>query len=147
MPIVQFHLVQGVYPDTIIADLLTDASETYVKILYPSIDPPPLERVRAFVTFCGPQHWATAGALISNGGNPAPYFTCLALSGRPQEQLDALMASFTDLLEHHCACERSLIRGQIISIDPAHWSIGGKPASDVRNNEVRLRAGAPDNKD
>lgn len=140
MPIVQFHLVEGIYPDTAIEALLVDASHAYVQVLYPTINPPPIERVRAFVTFCGPQYWATAGKLISHGGKPAPYFTCLALSGRPQEQLDALMIAFTDLLERHCQCDRGLVRGQVISIEPQHWSIGGTPASAVRGNETQLRA-------
>ncbi len=141
MPIIQFHLVQGVYPDSEIADLLAEASSAYVRLLYPTVEPPPLDRVRAFVTFCAPQYWATAGHLVSQGGTPAPYFTCVALSGRPQEQLNSLLSVFTDLIERYCKCERSLIRGHIISSDPAHWSIGGIPASDVRRDETASRAG------
>jgi phenylpyruvate tautomerase PptA (4-oxalocrotonate tautomerase family) len=140
MPIVQFHLVEGAYSDEAIADLLTEASRAYVRVLYPTVSPSPIERVRAFVAFCAPQYWATAGNLVSQGGTPAPYFTCLAFSGRPQEQLDALMSAFTDLIEQHCECERSLVRGQVISIDPAHWSIGGTAASTVRGSETALRA-------
>jgi phenylpyruvate tautomerase PptA (4-oxalocrotonate tautomerase family) len=141
MPIVQFYLVDGQHSDESIGALLVDATYFYVDTLYPDLDPKPIERVRAFVSPVPPQQWATAGQLASDGGALAPYFTCLALAGRPVEQLQDLLAGFTDLVERHLACDRKAIRGQIISIDPAHWSIGGRPASDLRQNEVGLRAG------
>jgi len=143
MPIVNFHLVADRYVDAAIGRLLTDATHFYVETLYPSVSPAPLDRVRAFVSLVQPQHWATSGVLVSDGGEPAPYFTCLALSGRPEEQLHRLMAGFTNLLVKHLGCAPGLVRGQVISIDPVHWSIGGKPASEVRINEVGLRADPP----
>src|SRR3546814_20272899 len=81
--------------------------------------------------------WATAGVLAANGGDDAPYFTCLALAGRPEEQLHNLLRGFTDLVEKYCGCERGRVRGQGISIEPKDWSIGGEPASAVRTGEAR----------
>ncbi len=141
MPIVNFYLVEGSYTDDAIGKLLVESSQFYCDTLYTDVNPRPIERVRAFATFVKPQHWATGGRLVSGGASGAPYFTCLALTGRPVEQLQTLMAGFTDLVEKHLRCDRSAIRGQVIPIDPAHWSIAGKPASEVRSNEARLRAG------
>lgn len=140
MPIVQFHLVEGRQTDEAIGALLQDASRFYAETLYPQISPLPLDRVRAFVTLHRPQHWATAGITAAEGGADAPYFTCLALDGRPVEQLHQLLAGFTDLVERHCHCERAQVRGQVISIAPEHWSIGGVPASTVRAGEAASRA-------
>jgi len=141
MPIVNFHLVEGQYSDEAIAQLLCEASAFYVATLYPDVVPPPLGRVRAFVTLVQPQRWATGGTLVSQGGVSAPYFTCLALSGRPLEQLHRLMAGFTDLIVRNLHCPTDVVRGQVLSVDPTLWSIGGQPASDVRSNETALRAG------
>ena len=139
MPIVNFFLVPGAHDDVSVRQLLTEASHFYVETLYPGMDPLPLDRVRAFVTLISPGHWATAGVPVSEGGEIAPFFTCLALDGRPQEQLERLMTGFTDLIERHLQCRRGAVRGQILSIDPAHWSIGGEPASRMRANETQLR--------
>ena len=142
MPIVNFYLVEGQHSDDAIGCLLVEASHFYCDTLYAEANPRPIERVRALVTLVKPQHWATGGHLVSQGAPDAPYFTCLALSGRPVEQLQNLLEGFTDLVEKHLGCGRQAIRGQVLSIDPAHWSIGGKPASDVRGVEAKLRAGS-----
>src|SRR3546814_4532736 len=92
----QFHLVEGRQTDASIGGLLEEATRFYAETLYPTVSPLPLDRVRAFVTLHRPQHWATAGVLAANGGADAPYFTCLALAGRPQEQLHNLLRGFTD---------------------------------------------------
>lgn len=141
MPIVTFHLVEGEHADEAIGALLIEASHFYCDALYAELVPRPIERVRAFVSFVKPQHWATAGKLASEGAQGAPYFTCLALSGRPVEQLQDLMTGFTNLIEKHLGSDRGGIRGQVISIEPDHWSIGGNPASAARSDEASLRAG------
>lgn len=141
MPIVNFYLIKGRQTDDAIAALLAESSQYYCDTLYADVTPRPIERVRAFVTLVKPEHWSTGGQLASDNAPCAPYFTCLALSGRPVEQLQGLLAGFTDMIEKHLRCDRSAIRGQVIPIDPAHWSIGGKLASKVRSNEVSLRAG------
>lgn len=143
MPIVQFHLVADLYSDAAIAALLAEASLFYVETLYPTLDPLPIERVRAFVIPIPPQQFATGGRLVSIGGLPAPYFTCLALEGRPDAQLQALLAGFTDLVERHLRCDRATIRGTVVPVAPALWSIGGVPASEARGAEAALRAGMP----
>lgn len=140
MPIVTFHLVEDAYEQSAVGRLLVEASEFYIDTLYPGVSPRPIERARAFVTFARPQFWATAGKLVSDGGASAPFFTCLALAGRPADQLAQLLSGFTDLVERHLCCDRALIRGQVIEIDPAHWSIGGTVASTVRSGEAQLRA-------
>lgn len=140
MPIVQFHLVEGRQTDEAIGRLLREGSMFYAQTLYPSVSPLPLGRVRAFVTLHRPQHWATAGKVAADGGEDAPYFTVLALAGRPREQLDALLRGFTDLIVRHCGCPIGNVRGQVISIAPEDWSIGGEPASNVRSMEVGTRA-------
>ncbi|WP_257557537.1 tautomerase family protein [Sphingobium sp. CFD-2] len=141
MPIVQFHLVADQYPEEAVAALLEAASFFYVQALYPTVSPPPLERVRAFATSVPAHRWATGGRLVSDGAAPAPWFTCIALEGRPTEQLQALAAGFTDLVERHLGCDRSLIRGTVMPVAPALWSIGGVPASEARASEASLRAG------
>src|SRR3546814_12661734 len=80
MPIVQFHLVADQYPDEAVAALLEAASLFYVQALYPTVSPPPLERVRAFATNVPAHRWATGGRLVSDGGTAAPWFTCIARS-------------------------------------------------------------------
>lgn len=135
MPIVQFHLIEDHYPKASVAALLREASVFYVETLYPSVTPPPIDRVRAFVTPVPAWHWATGGVLVAEGGMAAPYFTCLALTGRPVEQLQALMAGFTDLIARHLGSDRKVIRGTVSQIDPALWSIGGVPASEARATE------------
>jgi phenylpyruvate tautomerase PptA (4-oxalocrotonate tautomerase family) len=139
MPIVQFYLVETAHDPSAIAALLKAASHFYATTLYPELDPLPLDRVRAFVSATPPHLWASAGMLISEGGLPAPYFTCLALAGRPAEQLRQLMEGMTGLIVEHLAVERTLVRGMLIPIDPDHWFIGGQPASLARKSEVRAR--------
>jgi len=140
MPIVEFHLVAGQQPDGAIRALLEDASRFYAETFYPETTPPPVDRVRAFVTLHAPDHWATGGRLVAEGGGHAPWFRCLALAGRPAEQLEALMRGMTDRVARHCGCARGLVRGQLVPVDPAHWSIAGEPASRLRADEIRHRA-------
>lgn len=140
MPIVQFYLVEGAYEDAQIRSLLTESSTAYADIFYPELEPKPIERIRAFVTFIKPQYWATGGVLINEGGKAAPYFTCLALTGRPIEQLNTLLKTVTDLVVRHLRCDAAVVRGQVINIDPDHWSIGGQSASSVRSREIGERS-------
>lgn len=139
MPVVQFHLVDGRHDDEAIATLLKEASIFYVDTLYPDQDPKPIERARAFATFSLPQHWATGGIPVAEGGLDAPYFTCLTLAGRPVEQLQTLLAGITALIERHLSCPAARIRGRAIPVDPDIWSIGGVPASAARQSEVAAR--------
>lgn len=139
MPVLQFHLVTSAYRPEAIAALIENASYFYAGALYPEMEQPPVDRVRAFVSDVSPDHWATGGVQVSRGGVPAPYFTCLSLKGRPADQLKHLMSGLTDLIARHLACEARLVRGQLIEIEPAHWFIAGSPASEARAAEITAR--------
>lgn len=139
MPILEVHLIADRHLDADVSALLQNASELYVQILYPDMDPRPIERARAFATFHKEPHWATGGVLAGEGGADAPYFTCLTLAGRPVEQLQDLLSGMTELIVHHLGGEKAGVRGRIIPIDPAHWSIAGIAASAVRKLEIDRR--------
>jgi phenylpyruvate tautomerase PptA (4-oxalocrotonate tautomerase family) len=139
MPVAQLFLVTSAYDDQAIADLLTEASSFYAAALYPEMTVPPIERVRIFVTAVDSAHWATGGVPISQGGTPAPYFTCIAMKGRPADRINAMLAGFTDLIVRHLGCDRALVRGRLIEIEPEHWFISGTPASQSRAAEIAAR--------
>ena len=140
MPVLQLYLVADAYPAENLDSLLKEASDFYVQAMYPDTVPPPIERVRAFICNIEDRHWATGGVPISQGGKLAPYFTCMALAGRPAEQIEAMANGLTHLLAKHLACDASIVRGQVISIPPDHWFIGGEPASRLRGVEIAKRA-------
>lgn len=139
MPVLEVHLIEGRHEPAAISALLRNAIKLYVDILYPDIEPRPIERARAFATLHDDAHWATGGLLACEGGGDAPYFTCLTLAGRPNDQLHALLIGITSLIVDHLDVEQSAVRGRIIPIDPAHWSIGGTAASDARKIEIDQR--------
>lgn len=139
MPIAHFHLVDGVWSDAQVGRLLERASQAYSTVLES-----PIERVRTFVVRYRPSDVATGGVLVRDGGAPAPYFTALVLRGRPEQERHELLTTLTDVVVDELGCERSLVRGQIIQIDPEDWGIGGQPASQARSGEIAARAGAAD---
>ena len=141
MPVAQLYLVTSAYGDAALTALLADASAFYAAALYPEMDTPPVERVRIFVTDLAPGHAAIGGMQVSRGGQPAPYFTCIAMKGRPRERLDAMVAGFTDRIVRHLGCERALVRGRLIEIEPEDWYIAGAPASKTRAAEIAARKG------
>lgn len=140
MPIMQLHLPEGVCEDAAVAKLLIEASEFYCDVFYPQVSPRPIERLRAFVVPTPAHLWATGGQLVSEGGALAPYFTVLALTGRPPEQLAALMDGLTSMIVTHLGCERKAVRGQVIEIEPQNWFIAGVPAAQARANEAAQRS-------
>ncbi len=125
------HLLDGQHSAQVVAGLLTELSRRYAEVL-----DAPIERVRAFVTLHPVGTWATAGAIA---GESAPYFTALVLAGRPVEQRQRLLASFTDALVDQLGVRRELVRGQIVPIEPEDWAIGGVPASAARRDEMHAR--------
>ncbi|MAI91247.1 hypothetical protein [Ponticaulis sp.] len=141
MPIVNFHLVEGQQTDASIKQLLIEAGEMYLDVFYPDQEPRPVARLRAFATMIKPEHFATAGVFMDEGGEHAPYFTFLALAGRPPEQHAALIKGFTDLLVKHVSCEAKMVRGMAVPIEPDLWGIGGRTASDIRKAEIEARSG------
>lgn len=139
MPIVNFHLVEGRQSDADIKALLKAAGDMYLDVFYPELDPRPVGRLRAYATMIKPAHFATAGVFLDEGGDNAPYFTFLALAGRPVEQHEALIAGFTDLLVLHTGCEKSAVRGMAVPIEPELWGIGGRTAAQARKAEIAAR--------
>jgi len=140
MPVLQIYLVASAYPEGAVAALLGESSAFYAGALYPEMEHPPVERVRAFISDIAPELWAMGGVLVSEGGLPAPYFTCLSLKGRSAEQLEHLMAGLTAIVSRILSCDAKLVRGQLIEIEPAHWFIGGVPASQSRAAEILARS-------
>ncbi|MCT2401407.1 tautomerase family protein [Novosphingobium mangrovi (ex Huang et al. 2023)] len=141
MPVAQLNLVRGAFGDDAIGEMLIEISHFYARTLYPDVDVAPIERVRVMVTLIEPQHWAAGGRLASEGGATAPYFSCLVLTGRTEEQHRRLIEGFTDIIARNLECDRLSVRGQVIPIAPENWGIGGIPASVVRKAEIAARAG------
>lgn len=141
MPVLQYHLVASAYDEQALGTLLKDASTFYAASLYPEMDRPPVERVRAIIADIAPGLCATGGVQVSEGGAPAPFFTCLSLKGRPAEQLHAMMSGLSELTARALGCDLKLVRGQLVEIEPEHWYIAGNPASQARAAEISARAG------
>lgn len=114
--------------------LLIEGSRLYAAVL-----DAPLNRVRAFVHHLAPTGVAVAGRIVAEGGDPSPFFTALAMAGRPAEQRHRLLAEMTDLLIDVLQVDPPLVRGQVIEVDPDNWGIAGKPASLVRAAEIAAR--------
>ena len=142
MPVAQLFLVTSAYEAEAITALLEEASAFYAAALYPEMAVPPVERVRMFITDLAPDACATGGRQVSKGGTPAPYFSCIAMKGRSAETLNAMMAGFTDLIVRHLGCDKALVRGRLIEIEPEHWFIAGTPASQTRAAEIAARSKA-----
>ena len=139
MPVAQLYLVASEYPPEAIAALLEEGSYFYAAALYPEMETPPVERVRILIADIAPDHWATGGKPVSQGGAAAPYFSCIAMKGRPPERIRAMMAGWTDLIIRHLGCDAALVRGRLIEIEPEHWYISGVPASELRAAEIAAR--------
>lgn len=135
MPVVNFHLVEGRATPQQEAALLKGACALYCEVLRA-----PLERVRAFITRHAPAHVLVAGELVGDGGPHAPVFDFIVLEGRPLEERQRLLAGFTTLLVDILGVERALVRGSCTRVHPEDWAIGGRPASELRADEVRARA-------
>ncbi|BAH53649.1 tautomerase family protein [Rhodococcus opacus] len=137
MPVAHCHLVEGAYTPEQHRELLTAASCCYAEVL-----DSPIERVRAFVVRYHPDDVAVAGTLVGAGAPPAPDFTAIVLAGRPATQRQELAARFTDLIVDLLGAQRSLVRGQIVEVDPANWVIAGTAAATTRASEIAGRGGA-----
>ena len=140
MPILIFHLVQGQHAASRVEALLLRASQLFAEVLGC-----PIDRVRVFVTEHAAQHACVGGKLVNQSGQVAPYFTFIVLQGRSLEDRHRLLAGFTDLVVEILGCPRELVRGGVTPISPEDWSIGGVPASHLRQAEIeaRQRAATP----
>jgi 4-oxalocrotonate tautomerase family enzyme len=137
MPIVNFHLVEGMTTPEQDNSLLLGACHLYAEVLKA-----PLERVRAFITAHRSTQFAVAGDMVSRNGLHAPWFDFIVLDGRPLEERQRLLAGFTDLLVECLGVRRDLVRGCCRRVPPEDWAIGGLPASVLRKDEVEARARA-----
>jgi len=135
MPIVNFHLVEGLTTPAQDERLLIGACQLYAEVLKA-----PMERVRAFITLHKATHFAVAGGLAAHNGLHAPYFEFIVLDGRPLEDRHRLMRGFTELLVDTLGVRRELVRGSCRRVEPQDWAIGGEPASVIRKDEVAARA-------
>jgi phenylpyruvate tautomerase PptA (4-oxalocrotonate tautomerase family) len=135
MPVVNFHLVEGLSTPAQDAQLLTLATQLYCAVLQA-----PVERVRAFITLHAPSRFAVAGVLVADGAPHAPVFDFIVLEGRPLAERQRLMVGFTDLLVDILGVRREWVRGNCRRVTPEDWCIGGQPASVLRADEVRARA-------
>ena len=137
MPILEYHLTEGLHTDEQISDLLLASARLYAEVLKS-----PVDRVRVVAQLHKPQHAVVAGKLVSEGGPSAPYFHFLVLEGRPVEECQALITGFTDLVVSSLGVDRSLVRGGCWPIPPQYWGIAGTPASVMRAQEIAARAAA-----
>jgi len=137
MPIANFHLVEGKSTPEQNERLLKEACRLYAEVLGA-----PMDRVRAFITLHRADQFAVAGDLASNNNLHAPFFDFIVLEGRSLEQRHRLHAGFTDLIVDILGVPRELVRGGCRRVEPEDWSIGGKPAAQLREAEIRARAEA-----
>lgn len=135
MPIVNFHLVDGMSTAEQDERLLIGACQLYAEVLKA-----PLERVRAFITLHRPGQFAVAGGLCAQNGLHAPFFDFIVLDGRPLDERHRLLRGFTELLVDTLGVRRELVRGSCRRVEPQDWAIGGEPASVIRKDEVAARA-------
>jgi phenylpyruvate tautomerase PptA (4-oxalocrotonate tautomerase family) len=137
MPIVTFHLVEGLYPPEALRELLVRGSQLYARAL-----DSPTERVLAFVRMYPAQLAAVAGEPVSERSRKAPYFEFLAPRGGPADQRHELLRGLTDLLAELLDAPRELIVGVAVRVDPEDWAIAGEPASARRAAQIAARARA-----
>ncbi len=135
MPVVNFHVLEGMSTPEQDERLLIGACQLYAEVLKA-----PMERIRAFITPHRPGQFAAAGGLCAHNGLHAPYFEFIVLEGRSLEDRHCLMRRFTDLLVDTLGVRRDLVRGSCRRVAPEDWSIAGEPASVVRKDEVAARA-------
>ena len=134
MPILNFHLVQGLHAPASIETLLLRSSVLFAEVLCC-----PIDRVRVFVTEHAAQHACIGGQLVSQVAQAAPFFTFVVLHGRSLEDRQRLLAGFSDLIVEILGSPRALVRGAVLPIAPEDWCIGGLPASQLRQAEIAAR--------
>lgn len=133
MPIAHLHVVDPTPEQK--RELLVRASQAYAEVF-----DSPVDRVRIFIHSYPGDCAAVGGVPVSEGAVPAPFFNCLAISGRPIEQQQRAVKAFTDLLVDVLGVDRSAIRGMVTEANPETWGIAGEPASKVRAAEIASRA-------
>lgn len=133
MPILNIHLVAGHHAPAQVETLLVQCSELFAEVLRC-----PVDRIRTMVTEHAPRQMCIGGKLASEA-EPAPFFSFYVLEGRSLEDRQRLLAGFVDLIARILGVDRSRIRGCVERIEPEDWTIGGTPASVLRQAEIEAR--------
>ncbi|WP_150430339.1 tautomerase family protein [Dechloromonas sp. CZR5] len=134
MPILNIHLVRGQSPAPAVENLLLRCSQAFADGLRC-----PIDRVRVFVTEHEARFMCVGGKMVSDSEVMAPYFSFIVLEGRSLEDRQSLLTAFTDLIVEILGAPRELVRGGIVPVAPEDWSIGGVPASHLRQTEIEAR--------
>ncbi|MDR2188632.1 MAG: tautomerase family protein [Azonexus sp.] len=134
MPILNIHLVSGQHDPAKVDALLKRCSESFAAGLCC-----PIDRVRVFVTEHAPRHYCVGGQLVSETGMTAPYFSFIVLDDRPLVVRQKLLSAFTDHIVELLGAPRERVRGGIMPVAAADWSIGGQAASLLRQTEIEAR--------
>lgn len=133
MPIAHFHVVDASADQQ--RRLIEGATRIYAEAFES-----PVDRIRIFVQNYPANAVGVGGMLVSDGISQAPFFTALAMKGRPATQRHRVLREFTDLLGEIFAIDPETVRGQVLDIDPDNWGVGGVPASVKRAAELAARA-------
>ena len=133
MPVLNIHLVAGQHAPEPLERLVVQCNQLFASVLNC-----PVERIRVFVTEHAPRLTCLGGQLAS-AAEPAPFFSFYVLEGRSLEDRQRLLAGFVDLIAEILAVDRSRIRGCVESVAPEDWTIGGTPASVLRQAEIEAR--------
>lgn len=135
MPIAHFHLVEPTSGQQ--RRIIEVATSIYAE----AFDSPP-DRIRIFIQNYPATAVGVGGVLVSEGAAQAPFFSALAMGGRPVDQRHRVLREFTALLVEVLDVDPALVRGHVVQIDPENWGIGGEPASVLRAAEIAARAGS-----
>lgn len=133
MPIAHLHVVAATAEQQ--RRLGAEATAVYAAALAA-----PVERIRVFVVSHEPSAVTVGGVNCADDGAPAPFFTALIFADRPVEQRHRVLGDLSRLVAEVMNVDLSLVRGQVIPVDPDNWAIGGEPASVLRRAEIDARA-------
>lgn len=133
MPIAHFHLINPTPEQQ--REILLRATQAYAEVFES-----PLDRVRIFIQTYPATAAAVGGVSVAEGAPASPFFSCLAMGGRPIEQQQRALVALTDVLEEVLGVDRSIIRGTVTEVNPETWGIAGEPASKIRAAEIAARA-------
>lgn len=133
MPIAHFHLVDPTPGQQ--RRIIEEATRIYAEVFESAA-----ERIRIFVQVYPATAVGVGGVPVSDGAAQAPFFTALAMGGRPVQQRQRVLKEFTAMLVEVLGADPASVRGQVVDIDPENWGIGGEPASVLRAAELAARA-------
>lgn len=133
MPIAHFHLVDPTPGQQ--RRIITQATRIYAEAF-----DSPADRIRIFIQSYPATAVGVGGVPVSDGATQAPFFTALAMGGRPVGQRHRVLKEFTAMLAEVLDVDPATVRGHVVDINPENWGIGGEPASVLRAAEIAARA-------